>query len=248
MWWQQTEQSEPGGPAPTILQCLLAEGLGTFFLTFADSGVGLAAKLSTETVSLAARAITPGLVVLAMIFALGELSGAHINPAVTLGFAARGAFPWKRVPLYWIFQAGGALLAALVLRGIFSNVGELGGTKPLIADTPAFLLETVLSFTLVTVILATSHQHKIKGPKGAYPVASTVAACGLVGKGLSGASMNPARSLGPALVSGTTRYLPLYLIAPLLGSLLAVIAVRVVHGPAKAKDEEAARGEKNSPA
>jgi MIP family channel proteins len=226
------------------LSCMLAELIGTFVLTFADAGVGVAAVLSPG-IPLAARAIAPGLAVLAMIFALGELSGAHINPAVTFAFALRGVFPWKRVFAYWILQLTGASCAALLLWAIFGVTGDVGATLPIQGAGPAFVFEIVLTFMLAMVIISTSHQSKVKGPQAAFPVGATIAVCGLVGKAISGASMNPARSFGPALFSSNLDSYWIYALAPLLGASIAVGAIRLLFGPADAKELESAQGEKN---
>jgi aquaporin Z len=229
-------------PRPiSLLRCLYAEALGTFALTFVDGGAAMVAQLSPD-LNLTARALAAGLVVMSMIFAIGSISGAHINPAVTFSFAVRGVFPWKRVPSYWIAQSAGALLAALSLWAILGKFASLGATHAKQESVSAFACEIVLSFFLVFVILSTSHNSEIRGPEAALPVGATVAFAGLMGKGVSDASMNPARSLGPALVSGDLHELWIYLLAPFLGGALAVAAVFLLHGRPTHDEKEAATG------
>lgn len=227
------------------VSCFAAEFVGTFMLTFIDAGVGLVSSFSPDQFAVVARALAPGLTVMTAIFALGELSGAHLNPAVTLAFAVRGVFPWKRVIVYWAIQFAAAITAACVLGAMFGFGHDLGGTQPLRGLAPAFGMETILTLFLVLVILSTSHQSKIKGPESAFPVAAVLVVCGLLGKTVSGASMNPARSFGPALANGALSTYWIYLAAPVLGSLLAVALVYLLQGPPKEREREAAEGEKN---
>lgn len=227
-------------------RCFLAEFLGTFFLTLADAGVAVAAELAPHDVTYLTRALTPGLTVMAVIFTLGELSGAHINPAVTVGFFLRGVFPLKKVPGYLFSQVLGAVSAVLILRASFDSLGNLGATIPEYASLEvAFLYESLLTFMLVFVILNTSHQSKIKGPESAFPVGAIITVCSLIGKDISGASMNPARSLGPVIVSGNWHDAWIYVSAPIMGAIFAVLFMRSLHGPPKFEDIEAAQGEKN---
>lgn len=220
-----------------------AELAGTFVLTFSDCGVAVAAALLPGGIGLGARAATAGLAVMAVIFALGQMSGAHINPAVTLAFALRRDFPWARLPGYWAAQFAGAVAAAVLLLGIFGDVGDLGVTLPRGGALTSFLLETALSAVLVFVILCTSHEARVTGPESAFPVGATVAVCGLLGKGISGASMNPARSLGPALVGGRLELVWIYFAGPLLGASLAVAAVWLVYGSPQQTEARAAQGD-----
>lgn len=238
------KRSEPEPHPPQLRQCLLAELLGTFALTFVDAGAATVAAFSGE-ISQTAQAVLPGLLVMALIFAIGNVSGAQINPAVTLSFAVRGVFPWNRVPGYWIAQITGALLAAAALRGLLGTV-EPGVSEPEVPIATAFVMESILSFLLIFVILATATRAKIIGPNAALPVGATIALCGLFGKPISGASMNPARSLGPALVSGQVEALWIYVLAPAIGALLAVLFVWLLHGPPKSEEAAAAQGEGES--
>jgi aquaporin Z len=181
---------------------LLAELLGTFALTLVAAGGEVIADISGGEVSHAARIVAPGLLVMAMIYTLGSQSGAHFNPVVTLAFTLREDFPWKRVPGYWDVQLVGAILAALLLRMLFGLAGHLGATVPHHGTTEALVMEIVLTFLLITVILGTATNHRLTGPNAALAVGGTIALCGLFAGPISGASMNPARSLGPFLVSG----------------------------------------------
>lgn len=232
-------------PEPPDLGCILgAELLGVFILTLADSGAVVINALTHEG-EYTARALVPGLTVAAMIYALGGISGAHINPAATLAFALRGVFPWRKVPLYIAAQLVGASLAALWLKLLFGPIKHLGANEPHVALPSAFGMEVTLTFILVIVILATATRHQNLGPNAAIGVGATVALCNLFGKPITGASMNPARSFGPALVSGHLENLWLYILAPIVGALLAVVVTRLIHGAFKPEEKEAAQGEKS---
>lgn len=233
-----TQQDLPG-----VLRSLFAELLGTFALTFVDAGGAVIAAVSHDAVTLAARSAASGLLVMAVIYAFGNLSGAHINPAVTFAFALRRDFPWRRVPFYWLAQVGGAVLAALFLLALFGNVDHLGATRPHYGTTSAFLMELALSCLLITVILNVATRLKVVGPNAALAAGGTVALCGLFAKPVSDASMNPARSLGPALVSGSLEQVWIYLAAPVLGALLAVLFMAILHGRRDPNEVEAATGD-----
>lgn len=227
------------------MRALLAEVFGTFALTFVAAGGLVIKDLSHDQVTYVARVGAPGLLVMAMIYAIGDISGAHINPAVTLAFALRGAFAWVRVPRYWAAQLLGAVLAALVLRGLFGEAGHLGNTLPHFGDMPALVMEVILTLFLVSVIIGTAEGSKIVGPNAGMAVGATVALCGLFADPVSGASMNPARSLGPALVSGELSQVWIYLVGPALGSIAAVILAWVLKGAPNKHEAEAASGEKS---
>jgi len=221
---------------------LLAELLGTFLLTFIDAGSGMIAGISSE-VSLGMRAVAPGLFVMAFIYAFGDVAGAHINPAVTLSFALRGVFPWRRVAGYWVAQLSGSLLAAGLLYNLFGSVAHLGATIPHYGHAVAFVMEIVITFALVSVILGTADRHMIVGPSAALAVGATIAACGLSTKPISGASMNPARSFGPALLGGGFSSYWIYFLGPMLGGMLAVGVARILHGKPPDVELAAAQGE-----
>lgn len=222
---------------------LFAELLGTFALTFVAAGGEVIAVISGGEVSPAARAVAPGLLVMAMIYTLGSQSGAHFNPVVTLAFTLRQDFPWRRVPSYWVAQIVGAVLAALLLRVLFGLVGHLGATLPRHGIIEALVMEVVLTFLLVTVILGTATNHRLTGPNAAIAVGGTIALIGLFAAPISGASMNPARSLGPFLVSGQLADAWIYIVGPLVGALLAVLVAWLLRGKTTQEAVEAAKGD-----
>jgi MIP family channel proteins len=244
MTTNQPPEKRAGDEAGSELRRLFAEALGTFVLTLIDCGAKIVGSLTGE-VSHTAQAIAPGLIVVALIYSIGQCSGAHINPAVTLSFALRGDFPWRRVPGYWLVQVGGALLAACLLNYLFGNVEHLGATIPKSDVGICLLLELTLTFILVSVILGTATQHRVVGPNAALAVGCTIIACGVFGKAISGASMNPARSLGPALVSGEFRSVWIYIVGPCVGGAVAVLAAFLLHGGRKKDEEKAAKGEED---
>jgi aquaporin Z len=209
---------------------LFAELLGTFLLVLAAAGGGL--LHGKGEITIAAAVVAPGLTVLAVILAMGAVSGAHLNPAVSVSFALRGDFPWYRVPFYVVIQLAGAALAGLFLLAIFGNVEHLGATVPGPGyhAWQAFLMETVLTAGLVTVILGTASAAQNVGTIGALGVGGYIALAGLWAAPVSGVSMNPARSFGPALVSGDWRAYWAYVAGPLLGAGLAVAAAWVLRG------------------
>jgi aquaporin Z len=237
------EPAEPGD-ARSWVRRLTAETLGTLVLTFVAAGADVAAKLSGGDVSVAARAVAPALVVAAMIYALGDASGAHFNPAVTFAFALRRLFPWSWVVPYWLAQLGGAVLAGLTLRAIFGDAASAGVTHPKLVDVGgAVIIEIILAAILISVILGTADRHRLIGPNAAIAVGATIAACGLFGLSVEGASMNPARSFGPAVVAGSIGDLWIYWVGPLIGAAIAVLVTTVVHGPPEPTGaREAAQG------
>lgn len=212
---------------------LFAEVLGTFFLVIAGAGAAMVAVRLPGSISPAAEAVAPGLTVLAMILFMGKVSGAHLNPAVTLAFALRRDFPWRRVPGYVVAQLVGAVLAALVLAAAIGVSAADGATVPGpgVTTTQALLVETVLTFGLVSVILGTASGAQNIGVIGAVGVGGYIAVAGLWAAPLTGASMNPARTLGPDLVSGVFTAWPVYVAGPILGALLAVGAAWILRGP-----------------
>ena len=201
---------------------LFSELLGTFMLVLVAAGGGI---LHAEgQISLAAAVVAPGLMVMAIILFMGAVSGAHLNPAVSLAFALRRDFPWKRLPGYVLVQLAGASLACLFLDAVFGNVHHLGATLPGsgYAAWQALLMEVVLTATLVSVILGTASAAQNVGAIAALGVGGYIALAGLWSAPVSGTSMNPARSFGPALVSGDFTAYWVYLLGPLAGTLIAV--------------------------
>ncbi len=227
----------------SLFRRLFAELFGTFALVTVAAGADTIAALTDGEVTPIARAVAPALVVMALIYAIGNVSGAHFNPAVTLAFAARRDFPWRLMPAYWAAEFAGALLAATLLRALFGTVGHLGATQPKHGVGIAFAMEVVLTLFLVTVILGTATRNRLIGPNAAIAVGGTIALCGLVGLPVSGASMNPARSVGPALVGGDTAHWWIYVAGPLCGALLAVVLTWIMHGGRKPMEEAAAGGD-----
>ncbi len=200
-----------------------AESIGTFALVFAGTGAIVVDDVSHGAVTHVGVALTFGLVVTAMIYAVGDVSGAHLNPAVTLGFWAAGRLPLRLVPLYLASQVAGALAASGLLRVLFPEHETLGATVPSGTLMQSFVLEAVMTGLLMFVILSVSTGPKEQGPMAGVAVGGVIAFEALFGGPVSGASMNPARSLAPAVVSGTYGSLWLYLTAPVVGA--AVVAV-----------------------
>jgi aquaporin Z len=209
---------------------LFSELLGTFFLVLVAAGGGI--LHGKGQISLAAAVVAPGLMVLAIILFMGAVSGAHLNPAVSLAFAARGDFPWKRVPGYIVTQLLGATLACLFLLAVFGNIQHLGATLPGpgYVNWQAFLMEIALTAGLLSVILGTASAAQNVGAIGALGVGGYVALAGLWAAPVSGTSMNPARSFGPALVSGDWRAYWVYVAGPLIGAGLAVGSAIILRG------------------
>jgi aquaporin Z len=209
---------------------LFSELLGTFLLVLVAAGGGL--LHGKGEITLTAAVVAPGLMVLAIILFMGAVSGAHLNPVVSLAFAFRGDFPWRRVPWYVVAQLVGATLACLFLLGVFGNVEHLGATLPGqgYRSWQAFLMEIVLTAGLVSVILGTASTAQNVGTIGALGVGSYIALAGLWSAPVSGTSMNPARSFGPALVSGEWHAFWVYVAGPLLGAAIAVGAAWVLRG------------------
>jgi aquaporin Z len=209
---------------------LFSELLGTFALVLAAAGGGL--LHAKGQISLAAAVVAPGLMVTAVILFMGAVSGAHLNPAVSLAFALRGDFPWRRVPGYIVTQLVGAALACLFLRWVFGNVEHLGATVPGpgYENWQALLMEIVLTALLVSVILGTASAAQNVGAIAALGVGGYIALAGLWAAPVSGVSMNPARSFGPALVSGDWTSYWVYLVGPVAGALIAVGCAFVLRG------------------
>jgi aquaporin Z len=210
---------------------LFSEMLGTFMLVLVAAGGGI--LHAKGQISLAAAVVAPGLMVMAIILFMGAVSGAHLNPGVSLAFAARGDFPWKRVPWYILAQLLGAALACLFLLAVFGNVEHLGATLPGAGyhAWQALLIEAALTTALVSVILGTASGAQNVGSFAAIAVGGYIALAGLWAAPVSGASMNPARSFGPALVSGDWTNYWVYVLGPLIGAAAAVCFAWILRGP-----------------
>jgi len=209
-------------------QKLTAEFIGTFSLVFAGTGAIIINDVSQGVITHMGVAITFGLVVLAMIYAVGDISGAHLNPAVTLGFWASGRLPGSEIPGYVVSQTGGALLASVTLKFLFPSHASLGATLPAGSAIQSFVLEIILTAILMFVILNVSTGAKEKGITAGIAVGAVIGLEAMFAGPISGASMNPVRSLAPALVSGNLQSLWVYLTAPCLGALIAVFSCRCV--------------------
>jgi MIP family channel proteins len=211
-----------------LLQSCLAEGIGTFALVFAGTGAIVIDAVTNGGVTHVGIAITFGLIIFTMISAVGHISGAHFNPAVTIAFACAGHFPWRRAGPYLIGQLSGALLASLLVRALFGNVAHLGATLPHGPDGQSFVLEAVLTFFLMFVIFSVATDARAVTRAAAFAIGGTVGLEAMFAGPISGASMNPARSLAPALVSGTFSSLWLYLVAPVLGAIAGAWVYRLI--------------------
>jgi aquaporin Z len=213
---------------------LFSELFGTFLLVTVAVGGGLVnARFGGHVIAPAASVVSPALMVMAVILFMGGVSGAHLNPAVSLAFALRGNFPWHRVPGYVLAQLAGAVLATLMLEAFLGSHGSAGLTLPGpgISTAAAMLWEALLTAGLVSVVLGTASGAQQLGPVAAFGVGSYIALAGLFGAPVSGASMNPARSLGPALVLGHWASWWAYLLGPLIGAIIAVGIAYVLRGP-----------------
>jgi aquaporin NIP len=219
--------------SPALVRSLVAEAIGTFTLVFAGCGA-IMVDARTHALGHVGVAISFGLVIMIMIYAVGHVSGAHFNAAVTLAFACARHFPWRRVPLYWTAQLAGATAAALVLRGSLGDVAHVGATLPSGSDGQAFLWEAVLTFFLMFVVMAVATDTRAVGEAAAIAVGGTIGLEAMFGGPITGASMNPARSLGPAIAAGDFTSIWVYLTAPFLGAVAAAVTYQLL------RDEEAA--------
>jgi MIP family channel proteins len=208
---------------------LVAEAIGTFALVFAGCGA-IVVDAKTGALGHLGVAFSFGLVIMVMIYALGHISGAHFNPAVTLAFALTRHFPWARAGAYWGAQLVGAIVAAALLRGSLGEHAHVGATFPSGSQGQAFLWELVLTFFLMFVIMAVATDSRAVGEAAAIAIGGTVGLDALFGGPITGASMNPARSIGPALVSGDVHALWLYIVAPVVGAALAGLTYQFVRG------------------
>jgi aquaporin Z len=211
---------------------LAAEVFGTFALVFAGTGAIVVNDVHGGEVTHVGIALTFGLVVLAMIYAVGDVSGAHLNPAVTIGFTASGRFALRDAAPYIVSQLVGAFLASLLLRALFPDHGTLGATLPSGTAWQSFVFEMVLTLILMVVILRVSTGAKEKGITAGIAVGAVIGLEAMFAGPVCGASMNPARSLSPAVVSGHVEHLWVYLAAPVLGALAGVAVASVMTEPA----------------
>lgn len=223
---------------------LFAETWGTFLLVLVAAGGGIVSARSGGAVSLGMIVVAPGLMVMAIIYFMGTVSGAHLNPAVTLAFAVRRNFPWRRVPGYILAQIVGGIAAALFLRTLFGTIGALGATVPGsgIGKGAALAMEVVLTAGLVNTILGTASGARNIGANGAIAVGGYIALAGLWSAPISGASMNPVRSLAPDLIRGDLSTTWIYVVGPLLGALIGVAFEWILKGKPTTSGNLAAQG------
>jgi len=212
---------------------LFSELFGTFLLVLAGAGGAVLDARTQGGIGRAAAVTAPGLTVLAVILFMGAVSGAHLNPVVSLAFALRRDFEWRRVPGYVAAQLAGATLACLVLRATFGTAGQVGATVPGpgFGATQAVVVEGLLTLGLVSVILGTASTAQNIGSLSGFGVGAYIVLAGLWASPVSGASMNPARSFGPDIVRGDVGGLWIYLLGPAAGTLLAVAAAYILRGP-----------------
>lgn len=235
-YWQRLLAVEPfheNLDAPGVeVRRLFSELLGTFFLVLVGAGSAVvAAKVHTD-MGRAAQVSAPGLMVMGIILFMGRISGAHLNPAVTLGFTVRGDFPWRRVPGYIVAQLAGATCACLFLWAVLGKLGTLGATEPGpgVTDVQAMLIELILTVGLFSVILGTASSAQNVGPIAALAVGGYIVLAGLWSSPISGASMNPARSFGPDLANGDFSHYWVYIVGPIGGALIAVAFAYLLRG------------------
>lgn len=211
---------------------LFSELYGTFLLVIVAAGGGMMSQAYPGVISRAAAVVAPGLMVMGIILFMGKISGAHLNPAVSIAFALRGDFPWRRVPGYIVVQLIGATLACLVLQAVIGVSASYGSNYPA-ADSSAgaaFWMEALLTLGLVSVILGTASGAQNIGLLGAFAVGAYIAVAGLWGSPISGTSMNPARTFGPDLVGGNFNDYWVYVAGPLAGAVVAVGVAFILRG------------------
>ena len=206
----------------------ISEFIGTFAMIFCGTGAMTINEVTGGDVTHVGIGITWGLIVMAMIYAFGEISGAHFNPAVSIAFAHAKKFSWKEVPKYIFFQVAGAFTASLLLMWLFPKSELLGATIPTVDVWRAFVLELILTFFLMVVIINVSTGSKEVGMMAGIAIGSVVLLEALFAGPITNASMNPARSLAPNIVSGNIKGLWLYILAPIIGALLAVVSCKFV--------------------
>ena len=211
---------------------LFSELFGTFLLVVVGAGGGVINSISHGGIGRVAAVSAPGLLVMAVILFMGAVSGAHLNPVVSLAFALRREFPWRRLPGYLLAQVAGGALACLFLYALFGKAGELGMTVPGagVTDMQAAAIEALLTLGLVSTILGTSSGAQNVGALSALAVGGFIILAGLFSSPISGASMNPVRSLSPDLILGNYAHIWVYLVGPLVGALLAVLAAIILRG------------------
>jgi aquaporin NIP len=217
--------------ASPLVRALVAEAIGTFALVFAGCGA-IMVDAKTSQLGHIGVAISFGLVIMFGIYAVGHISGAHFNAAVTFAFALTRHFPWPRAVAYWGAQFVGALSAAALLRASLGNIAHVGATYPSGSNGQSFLWEVVMSAFLMFVILAVATDTRAVGEAAAIAIGGTIGLDAMFGGPISGASMNPMRSLGPGIVSGDLHAIWIYLLAPIVGTAIGGLAYQFVRGEA----------------
>ncbi len=228
---------------------LFSEAWGTFLLVVVAAGADVISARSGGDITLAMKVVAPGMMVMAIIYFMGAVGGAHLNPAVTLAFAVRRNFPWPRVPGYVAAQCLGGLAAAGFLRAMFGNIAHLGATLPGpgVSDLQAFVMEVLLTTGLVSTILGTASGARNIGSNGALAIGGYIALAGFWAAPISGASMNPVRSFAPDLMRGNLSTTVIYVAGPFIGGLIAVGFEWILKGKATAAGTFAAEGELDDP-
>lgn len=230
-------------PKPGIPQKLAAELVGTFFATLVPTAVDVL-YYTGEHVDWVSRWLARGFITIALIYAFSEVSGAHINPAISLGFAVRRVMPVPLMLWYWLVQFAGAFCAAGVAYAVWGPLIVLGASHPGLKFThlEAVLAEIVLTFLVMTVILGCAEQEGVVGKQAALAVGLTIACCGFFAGPISGASMNPARSIAPQILGHASDIIWIYALGPCLGAALAAAAALLFFGQPKEGERKAARG------
>ena len=237
-------------PAPDFLDSrhewrrLFSETWGTFLLVMVAAGAGVVSAKTGGQITLSMRAVAPGLMVMAIIYFMGAVGGAHLNPAVTIAFALRKNFRWNRVPGYLVAQLCGGLAAATFLRAMFGSVGAIGATAPGtdVSDGAAFVMEVLLTTGLVSTVLGSSSGARNIGSNAALAIGGYIALAGLWAAPISGASMNPARSLAPDILRWDFQTTWIYISGPFVGALIAVCFEWILKGKATSAGTSAAEG------
>src|SRR3954447_8754422 len=227
---------------PPLPRQAAAELMGTFFLTLAGAGMEMVAVLYPGHIDRTMKAAAPAAVVAAMIYSIGDISGAHLNPVVTTAFAVRRAFQWRCVPIYWLPPISRGLPPGLILRPLFRTVASGGASVAHITHGRAVIIEVLVTTLLLFVILNTAHKQSLIGTEAALAVGATLFACGLLAGEWTTASMNPARSLGPAIVGGHFEHLWVFVVGPFAGCAVALGVITILRPGANDDEAKAAQG------
>ncbi len=227
--------------SPALIRAVAAEAIGTFALVFAGTGAIVSDSVSGGALGHVGVALTFGLVIMVMVYATGHISGAHFNPAVTLAFALARHFPARHVAPYLLAQTSGAILGSLAVRYLIGSAGGLGVTHPTNGAIPGMVFEAILTYLLMFVIMAVATDVRAVGQAAAIAIGGTIALEALFAGPITGASMNPARSLAPAIVAGDYTDLWLYIVGPIVGAALGALTYQALRTPAEqAEDTEPA--------